>query len=58
VRRSKCIRCGECARACPVDAVYLNDVGEPFVCIHCGKCVEFCPHGCLEMKETDAGGKK
>jgi ferredoxin len=56
VRKSRCIRCGECARACPVEAVYLDETGEPFVCIHCGKCVEFCPHDCLEMREANTGG--
>lgn len=51
VRKKLCIRCGECARACPVDAVFLDTAGEPFVCIHCGRCVSFCPHNCLELKE-------
>jgi thiosulfate reductase electron transport protein len=45
-----CIRCGECAAACPVEAVYLDNTGSPYVCIHCGRCVPFCPHECLEMK--------
>ena len=53
-QKSLCIRCGECARACPVDAVFLDPTGEPYVCIHCGRCVSFCPHDCLEL--TDAGG--
>jgi Fe-S-cluster-containing hydrogenase component 2 len=52
VRKKLCIRCGACARACPVDAIYLDPSGEPFVCIHCGRCVKFCPHDCLEMVET------
>ena len=46
-----CIGCEKCARACPVDAVYLAADGDPFVCIHCGRCVPFCPHDCLEHKE-------
>jgi len=49
VKNNLCIHCGECAGACPVDAVYLDSAGEPFVCIHCGRCVPFCPHDCLEM---------
>ncbi len=53
-RMKLCIRCGKCAAACPVDAIYLDTSGEPFVCIHCGKCVPFCPHQCLEM--VDASG--
>ncbi|MCJ7483854.1 MAG: 4Fe-4S binding protein, partial [Thermodesulfovibrionales bacterium] len=57
-----CIRCGECAKACPVYAIYLDPIGEPFVCIHCSRCVQYCPHDCLEMKEiaaeTSAGEKE
>jgi Fe-S-cluster-containing hydrogenase component 2 len=53
-RMKLCIHCGQCAPACPVDAIYLDTSGEPFVCIHCGRCVPFCPHQCLEM--TDAAG--
>lgn len=49
VRKSLCIRCGKCAHACPVGAVYLDIADEPFVCIHCGRCVTFCPHDCLEL---------
>ncbi len=52
VKKKLCIRCGECAAACPVDAVYLDHDIEPFVCIHCGRCVPFCPHDCLEMRPS------
>ena len=51
VRKKLCIRCGQCVSACPVDAVWQNDVGEVYVCLHCGRCVPFCPQGCLEMRE-------
>lgn len=51
VRKSLCIQCGDCANACPVNAIYLDVTGEPYVCIHCGRCVEFCPHDCLELVE-------
>jgi len=54
VKKKLCIRCGQCAEACPVKAVYLDETGEPFVCIHCGQCVDFCPHDCLETVETAA----
>jgi formate hydrogenlyase subunit 6/NADH:ubiquinone oxidoreductase subunit I len=49
VKKSLCIRCGACDAVCPVDAIFLDPTGEPFVCIHCGRCVPFCPHDCLEM---------
>jgi len=51
VKMKLCIRCGKCADACPVDAIYLDETGEPHVCIHCGQCVPFCPHDCLELRE-------
>ena len=54
VKKKLCIRCGECASACPVDAIFLDSTGDPFVCIHCGRCVPFCPHDCLEMVEREA----
>lgn len=51
VRTKLCIRCGQCAAACPVDAIYLDETGVPHVCIHCGQCVPYCPHDCIEMRE-------
>ncbi len=55
VKKKRCIQCGDCAQACPVDAIYLDTDSTPFVCIHCGRCVEFCPHHCLEMWEVPVG---
>ncbi|WP_369126716.1 4Fe-4S binding protein [Flagellimonas olearia] len=60
-KKNLCIRCGECAKACPVDAIFLDHEVNPYVCIHCGQCVAFCPHDCLEMvelpeKESIEGG--
>lgn len=51
VKMRLCIRCGQCAKACPVDAVALDQLGRPHVCIHCGRCVDFCPHDCLELRD-------
>ena len=53
VKKALCINCGECQKACPVDAIHLEPAGEPFVCIHCSRCVSFCPHDCLELVELD-----
>jgi len=50
----KCIACGaRCQSVCPVNAVEMNDVGEPIIipekCIGCIKCVKICPAEALEM---------
>ncbi len=50
----KCIACGaRCESSCPVDAVTMNDAGEPIIdlekCIGCVKCVKVCPAQAIEM---------
>ncbi len=50
----RCIACGaRCESSCPVNAVSMNDAGEPLVlddkCIGCVKCVKVCPAQALEM---------
>ncbi len=53
LKKTECIRCMECQRACPVGAVAQDDHGFPVICIHCGTCVKFCPHKCLELIEIE-----
>jgi Fe-S-cluster-containing dehydrogenase component len=56
-RERLCIRCGHCARACPVNVILVDEeTGFPVVCLQCGSCVNFCPHGCLAM--VDAPSKE
>jgi len=50
----KCIACGaRCQSACPVNAVEMNEAGEPIIiaekCIGCVKCVKVCPAQAIEM---------
>lgn len=52
VHKNRCIQCGKCIAACPVDGIVEDQAGDIFVCIHCGICVDFCPHDCLEMIDT------
>lgn len=55
-KKSLCIQCDQCARACPVDAIRLDHESNPYVCIHCGRCVPFCPHECLELTRLGGAG--
>lgn len=48
-----CLHFGDCARACPFDAITMAEDGLPVVnedkCTACGKCVEACPRNLFEL---------
>ncbi len=48
-----CLGLGSCVRACPFDAMYMNDNGLPVViedkCTACGICVSTCPRGIMQL---------
>lgn len=52
VFKAKCINCGECQKACPNNAISLEE-GYPKIdrtlCDACGNCVSVCPSLALEM---------
>ncbi len=61
---SKCIKCANCYRDCPNDAVLMqessNSIGEEIIpciqlqkCIGCGVCCKKCPAGAISMEEKD-----
>ncbi len=48
-----CLHFGDCARACPFDALHMGENGLPKVdeskCTACGKCVDACPRNLFEL---------
>ncbi len=49
---TKCDRCGQCARVCPMGSISHEDVREvPGPCIKCHACVRKCPHGAKHFED-------
>lgn len=52
---SKCIKCGECVKSCPVDALTDHEPDPNFIridhdkCTLCGKCTDVCPTSALTI---------
>ena len=52
-----CIGLGDCATACPFDAITMVDhfpVVDPDLCVGCGTCVRTCPKEIIELIPTSA----
>jgi len=50
--KNKCIGCGECVSACPIQACELTTDGivtDDSICLRCGQCAEACPALATEM---------
>lgn len=48
VDEKKCVRCGKCARLCPMD-VDPTRHPQSMECIRCGKCAAACPTGAIRL---------
>ena len=53
----KCIACGaRCESECPVDAITMNEKGEPIInlekCTGCQRCIKICPVQAIEIYYT------
>ncbi|MHB8126244.1 MAG: RnfABCDGE type electron transport complex subunit B [Desulfitobacteriaceae bacterium] len=53
-----CIGLGSCVKACPFNAIELNDQGMPVIdktkCTGCGKCEATCPKNVIQLVPLDA----
>ena len=52
VRRKKCVKCGSCAEACPVEAITMTDEGPVIAyskCISCFCCHEMCRYEAMDV---------
>ncbi|NQT23125.1 MAG: RnfABCDGE type electron transport complex subunit B [Candidatus Omnitrophica bacterium] len=51
-----CLGSGDCALACPFDAVKMEDglpLVDPVKCVACGKCISACPRGIISLEEIE-----
>jgi len=53
VRRKKCVKCGSCAEACPVEAITMTEHHGPVIdygkCIFCFCCHEMCRYEAMDL---------
>lgn len=56
LNRDICVRCGICAKVCPVEAITMDENKFPVIdrakCVRCLCCHEMCPTGAMEVKEN------
>ena len=57
----RCVRCGECARHCPLDCIRMK--GLPMIderrCVNCFCCHEFCKYKAMRLEpRLRIGGRK
>ncbi len=58
INSSKCIKCANCLRNCPNDAVYSSILIDEKKCIGCGICFNKCPAGAITLEEKDVNYKE
>ena len=58
INDSKCIKCRNCLRNCPNDAVLSSIIIDERKCIGCGNCLKKCPTGAISMYDKDINVKE
>lgn len=58
IKESVCIKCGNCLRHCPNDAIFPSIMVNDKRCIGCSTCAKKCPTGAMTMYEKDINVKE
>ena len=58
INESKCIKCGNCLRNCPNDAIFSSIIIDEKKCIGCGICSKKCPTEAISMFDKDVNVKE
>ena len=58
VNSSNCVKCGNCVKSCPNNAIYPPNNIDEKKCIGCGICAKKCPTGAIKMYEKDISPKE
>ena len=57
INTDKCIKCANCCKYCPNDAIYSSLIIDSKKCIGCGICLKKCPTGAISTEEKDINYK-
>ena len=58
IDNNKCIKCANCVRNCPNDAIYSSIIVDEKKCIGCASCAKKCPTGAISMLDKDVNVKE
>ena len=58
IDNNKCIKCANCVRNCPNDAIYSSIIVDEKKCIGCASCAKKCPTGAISMFDKDVNVKE